>query len=144
MAMTIQALLAAREGAIISAAPDDHVAAIVGLLVEKRIGAVPVVEAGAVIGIFSERDVIRALADHGAAALAMPVSAVMTAPVVTVERNSSVLAALSLMTRRRFRHLPVTEDGAMVGFVSIGDLVKYRIDNIEREAAALRDYITMS
>ncbi len=142
--MTIQALLAGREGAIISAAPDDHVAAIVGLLVEKRIGAVPVVEAGAVIGIFSERDVIRALADHGEAALTMPVSAVMTAPVVTVERNSSVLAALSLMTRRRFRHLPVTEDGAMVGFVSIGDLVKYRIDNIEREAAALRDYITMS
>jgi CBS domain-containing protein len=140
--MSIRAVLAGREGPIFSADPAARVADVVQMLVEYRIGAVPIAQGDVVLGIFSERDVIRALAAHGAKALDGPVNAVMTAPAITVEPDMPVLSALSLMTKRRFRHLPVVDAGKMVGFVSIGDLVKYRIDNIEKEAAALRDYIT--
>jgi CBS domain-containing protein len=150
--MSIRALLADRTGPVISAHPDDSVADVVKLLVEKRIGAVPIIDGDAILGIFSERDVIRGLVDNGPQALNRPVRDVMTAPAITVGADMSVLGALSLMTKRRFRHLPVVDSdggaggaatgGAMIGFVSIGDLVKYRIDNIEKEAAALRDYIT--
>jgi CBS domain-containing protein len=102
---------------------------------------VPVVEDGRVVGIFSERDVVHGLAAHGAAALDRTLDAVMTQPVQQVAPAEPVIGALSLMTRRRIRHLPVVEGDALVGFVSIGDLVKYRIDRIEAEAAAMRDYI---
>ncbi|MEE4454227.1 CBS domain-containing protein [Novosphingobium resinovorum] len=112
-----------------------------GILAERRIGAVPVMENGEIAGIFSERDVIYKLRELGASVLDMPLGHIMTAMPVTVETDTSVMAALSLMTRRRIRHLPVVNDGHMVGFVSIGDLVKYRIDKIETEAAAMRDYI---
>ena len=91
--------------------------------------------------MFSERDVIRILAERGAAALDAPVTDAMTAPAITTEPAVPVLGALSLMTRRRVRHLPVVEGGALIGIVSIGDLVKYRIDRIEADAAAMRDYI---
>ncbi|EJU11717.1 MULTISPECIES: CBS domain-containing protein [Sphingomonadaceae] len=112
-----------------------------GILAEKRIGAVPVMENGEIAGIFSERDVIYKLRELGADMLDMPLGHIMTALPVTIEPETSVMAALSLMTRRRIRHLPVVKNGRMVGFVSIGDLVKYRIDKIENEAAAMRDYI---
>ncbi|MEP7221614.1 MAG: CBS domain-containing protein [Novosphingobium sp.] len=113
----------------------------VALLAERRIGALPVHEGERIVGIFSERDVIYTLAQHGADALDRPVREVMTAPAVTISPETSVLSALSLMTKRRIRHLPVTRDGRTVGFISIGDLVKYRIDHIEAEAEALRSYI---
>lgn len=142
--MTIQAILAGRTGDIISIGPDATTAAAIALLAEKRIGALPVVDGDTVLGIFSERDVIYSIQKHGAAALDMPVGDVMTAPVISVEASAPVLSALSLMSRRRIRHLPVIDDGRLVGFVSIGDLVKYRIDRIEAEAAAMRDYILMS
>jgi CBS domain-containing protein len=89
----------------------------------------------------SERDVVRSLGEKGASILDATVASVMTSPIVTIEPHIPVMTALSLMTRRRIRHLPVMENGSMVGFVSIGDLVKYRIDKIEAEAAAMRDYI---
>ena len=95
----------------------------------------------AVAGIFSERDVLYALKTHGAAALQMRVRDVMTAPVISVSPEQSALEALALMTRRRIRHLPVIDKGTMVGFVSIGDLVKYKIDEVQHEAEALRSYI---
>lgn len=139
--MTIAAVLGSKGGDIISVAPGDSVEDAVRLLSERRIGAVPVMDGGAVLGVFSERDVIQALAEHGPAALERPVSAAMTAPAVTAEPAQPVIAALSLMTRRRIRHLPVIEDGAVVGIVSIGDLVKYRIDRIEADADAMRSYI---
>lgn len=139
--MTIAAVLGSKGGDIISVAPGDSVEDAVRLLSERRIGAVPVMDGGAVLGVFSERDVIQALAEHGPAALERPVSAAMTAPAVTAEPAQPVIAALSLMTRRRIRHLPVIEDGAVVGIVSIGDLVKFRIDRIEAEAEAMRSYI---
>ncbi len=113
----------------------------IALLAERRIGALPVEEAGSIVGIFSERDVIHGLAASGPDALDRQVREVMTAPAITVSPDTEVMAALELMTRRRIRHLPVTENGKTVGFVSIGDLVKYRIDRIESEAEAMRSYI---
>ena len=139
--MTIAAILARNSGDVVTIRGDATVAQAIATLAEKRIGALPVLDGERVVGIFSERDIVYCLAEIGAAALDKPVSAVMTAPAQTVEPEQSVLGALSLMTARRFRHLPVVENGRLVGFVSIGDLVKFRIDRIEAEAAAMRDYI---
>lgn len=111
------------------------------LLAQNRIGAVPVVDGDAVVGIFSERDIVRLISSYGPDALDRRIDDVMTKSPVTCEPNMAVIAALSQMTQKRIRHLPVVEGGKMVGFVSIGDLVKYRIDRIEAEAAAMRDYI---
>ena len=139
--MTIAAILGGKGHEVVSVGTGTSVGAAVALLAERRIGAVPVVDGDAVVGVFSERDVIHCLASDGAAALDRTVGDVMTAPAVTVEPRDGVLGALSLMTRRRIRHLPVVDGGRMVGVVSIGDLVKYRIDRIEADAAAMRDYI---
>jgi CBS domain-containing protein len=139
--MTIAAILAGKGREVVSIGPGHSVGDAVALLAERRIGAVPVIESGNVVGIFSERDVIHSLHNGGEAALARPVSEVMTSPPVVVDSGEPVMGALSLMTRRRIRHLPVVEDGKLVGFVSIGDLVKYRIDRIEADAEAMRSYI---
>ena len=139
--MTIKAMLAGREIAVISCHEHETVGDVVTRLVEKRIGAVPVLRDDEVVGIFSERDAIRCLAEHGPASVGLNVAQVMTAPAVTVTPDTGVMAALSLMTRRRFRHLPVIEAGRLVSFISIGDLVKWRIDQVEAEAAAMRSYI---
>ncbi|QDX26673.1 CBS domain-containing protein [Sphingomonas suaedae] len=139
--MTIAAILGGKGQDVISIAGDTTVRDAVRLLAEKRIGAVPVIEGGVVAGIFSERDVIHCLERDGPAALDTQVRMVMTAPAITVTRDEPVMAALSLMTQRRIRHLPVVENGAMLGFVSIGDLVKYRIERIEAEANQMRAYI---
>lgn len=139
--MTIAAILRTKGSDAVTLPPSADVTGAVALLAEKRIGAIPVVEGDRVVGIFSERDVIHCLATRGAAALELAVSEVMTAPARTVSPDEPVLGALSLMTRRRVRHLPVVEGGRLVGFVSIGDLVKYRIDRIEQEAEAMRSYI---
>lgn len=142
--MTIAAILDGPRPEPVTVHASDKVGAAVALLAERRIGAVPVLSDGAVIGVLSERDVLYRLARDGAAVLDATVEAVMTAPAITVTRELSVLHALALMTRRRVRHLPVVEDGRMVGFVSIGDLVKWRIDRIEAEATAMREYIQAS
>jgi len=139
--MTIAAILGGKGQDVITISGERTVRDAVALLSGKRIGAVPVVEGGAVAGIFSERDVIHCLEREGAAALDRPVRDVMTAPAITVDRGEPVLGALSLMTQRRIRHLPVVEGGALIGLVSIGDLVKYRIERIEAEASDLRAYI---
>ncbi|MBA3896807.1 MAG: CBS domain-containing protein [Sphingomonadaceae bacterium] len=140
--MTIRAIIDGKGHEVISVGSDAKVSEAVAFFAERRIGAVPVIDGGKVVGIFSERDVIYSLAKNGPAALDARVGDVMTRPALTVEPGQHVIAALSLMTRRRVRHLPVVEDGAVIGFVSIGDLVKYRIDKIESEAAALREYIS--
>lgn len=139
--MTIAAILQGKGHDIVSIAADDSVAQAIALLAERRIGAVPVLDRGQVAGIFSERDVIYCFAREGASALDKRVADVMTAPAITVDPDETVLGALALMTRRRIRHLPVIDGGACIGFVSIGDLVKYRIDRIESEAEAMRAYI---
>ena len=142
--MTIAIILQGRESTVFSASPDEHVETVAARLAEKRIGALPIVDGGRVIGIFSERDVIYGLAQHGAELMNKRVSEVMTAPAITVSSDTPVLSALSLMTRRRIRHLPVVDADRIVGFVSIGDLVKHRIEKIEAEASAMRDYIQMA
>lgn len=139
--MTIAAILRTKGDDVIALTPQTRVGEAVAVLADKRIGAVPVCEEGVPVGIFSERDVVHCLAQAGAGALDRPLSEVMTQPVQSVGAHENVIGALSLMTRRRIRHLPVVEDGRMVGFVSIGDLVKYRIDRIEADAAAMRHYI---
>ena len=139
--MTIGAILRGRSGAVISARPGDTVRAVVDLLAQNRIGAVPVIEGDAVVGIFSERDIVRLLSSYGPDALDRTLDDVMTKSPVTCDSHMAVIGALSQMTQKRIRHLPVVDGGKMVGFVSIGDLVKYRIDRIEAEAAAMRDYI---
>lgn len=111
------------------------------LLAGKRIGAVPVVQGGSVVGIFSERDVIYNLAKEGESCLSNPVGDVMAKPPITIDPYTHVIEALALMTRRRIRHLPVINDGVMIAFISIGDLVKSRIDEVEHEAEAMREYI---
>lgn len=111
------------------------------ILATRRIGALPVMEHGEVVGIFSERDVIYCLEREGEGSLAKPVREVMTAPPITAEPATRIDDALELMTRRRIRHLPVVQGGAMCGFVSIGDLVKAQIDGLAQEAEAMRSYI---
>ncbi|MBR0553334.1 CBS domain-containing protein [Stakelama marina] len=139
--MTIAAILGDKGHDVISITGDTRVADAVALLAERRIGAVPVLDGERVAGIFSERDVIYCLGKEGHAALDRPVAELMTSPAVTVEPTEEALSALSMMTKRRIRHLPVVEGGRLTGLVSIGDLVKYRIERIEAEADAMRDYI---
>jgi CBS domain-containing protein len=142
--MTIRAILQSKGDTVLSVSASAAVRDAVALLAEKRIGALPVIDGGEVLGIFSERDVIYGLAREGESILNAQVRDVMIAPAITVEPEEAVMGALGLMTRRRIRHLPVVEGGRVAGFVSIGDLVKYRIDKIEAEAAALREYIQSS
>lgn len=139
--MTIGRLMEGREASITTCHKDLSVSDAAAILAERRIGALPVLHNGTIVGIFSERDLVYKLAEFGPTVLQKTVGEVMTAPAVTVEPETEVLAALSLMTRRRIRHLPVVSEGRMVGFISIGDLVKYRIDKIQSEAEAMRNYI---
>lgn len=139
--MTIGRLMEGRDAAIVTCDAKTTVRDAVAQLAERRIGAMPVLQDDAVTGIFSERDVIYRLPLDGPGVLDRQVGDVMTKPAVSVDPETPILSALALMTKRRVRHLPVLVDGRMVGFVSIGDLVKYRIDCIESEAEALRTYI---
>ena len=139
--MTIAAILQGKGSEVLTIEGDATVRDAVALLAERKIGALPVVRGGAVAGIMSERDVIYRLRSDGAEILDWAVERIMTAPAITVEPDTEIMAALSLMTRRRIRHLPVVEDGALTGLVSIGDLVKHRMDKIEAEAAAMLTYI---
>lgn len=140
--MTIARLIANREaGDVLTCATGTVMRDAVALLAEKRIGALPVMEGARVAGIFSERDVIYCMAKQGPTCLDRPVGEVMTAPAITVTREETVDRALALMTKRRIRHLPVVESDKLVGFVSIGDLVKYRFDEIQQEAENMRNYI---
>jgi CBS domain-containing protein len=139
--MTVAAILANRTGDTLTARRDMKVRDAVALLAERKFGALPVVEGDAVVGVMSERDVIYCLARDGAPILDWPIEKIMTAPAITVSADKTVLSALSLMTSRRIRHLPVVDGKSLIGIVSIGDLVKYRLDKIEEEAAQMLNYI---
>ena len=142
--MTISAILANHHRDVLAASPHESVGEVVTRLAKNRIGALPVVDGSSVVGIFSERDIVYGIAQHGAEFLTKTVADTMTVPAITVTPDTAILSALSLMSKRRIRHLPVIKDDALVGFVSIGDLVKHRIEKIETEAAAMRDYISMA
>lgn len=140
----IGSILKQKGGQVIAVAPNDQVASITRTLAQHRIGAVLVLERdGSVSGIVSERDIVRALAGGGEATLRMSAGQLMTRVLHTVTPETTVQAALRVMTDRRIRHLPVLErDGRLVGMVSIGDLVKERIADAEREAADLKAYVS--
>ncbi len=140
--MDIARLIASRDlDRIVTCPAGATVRQAVELLAEKRIGALPVLSGGRVAGIFSERDVLYRMAEEGALCLDRQVGEVMTSPPVTIAPETSFIDALALMTRRRIRHLPVMRGEAMVGFISIGDIVKARIDEITAEAEHMRQYI---
>ena len=141
--MTIARLIAGREQQIVHCAPHESVRDAAKRLAENRIGAMPVVEGGRVVGIFSERDLLYCIARHGDGALELLIDAVMTAPPITADPESTVRDALEVMTLRRIRHLPVLDGERLVAFVSIGDLVKHRLELVENEAQHMRDYIRM-
>ena len=139
--MTIAAVLRSKGSAVETIGANSTLFDAVRKLGENRIGALPVVDGGRIAGIMSERDVIYCLKDHGPEALEWPVEKVMSSPAITAAPDTDVLAALALMTQKRIRHLPVVEGGEIRGIVSIGDLVKHRMERIEAEAEAMRAYI---
>ncbi len=141
--MLVEEVLKAKGRDIITMPQNASVAEAARLLKEKRIGAVVISDDGArVLGILSERDIVHALAEFAAAALEMRVSELMTQDVVTCAPGDSIVGLMARMSERRIRHLPVVKDGVLDGMVSIGDVVKSRIDEIEFEASAMRDFIT--
>ena len=143
--MTISIILASKGREVVTIAPSASLASAVGLLVEKCIGAVLILGADRrVVGILSERDVVRALAERGAGALEEPVSQTMTRKVSTCNENESVFNIMERMTEGRSRHVPVVDQGKLVGIVSIGDVVKHRLQEMERDSAAMHNYILTS
>ena len=142
--MNVETILGRKGKVVFTVSPDTTISRAAQLLREKRIGAVVVSSDGAqVLGILSERDIVHGLAERGAAVLELPVDELMTHDVETCTGEDTGGELLALMTDRRFRHLPVLENGSLAGIVSIGDVVKSRLDEIMREAEALRDYIAL-
>lgn len=141
--MTIAAVLSSKGGDVATIPRAATLAEAAAVLTQRRIGALVVVDAGAgIVGVLSERDIVACFAAHGDSQLGnRSVADAMTAPAITVDPSTPVLTALALMTAKRIRHLPVLRDGQLAGIVSIGDLVKHRIDRIEAEAEAMRTYI---
>ena len=139
--MTVRSILNTKGHQIMSVEPDAKLAAAVTLLGEKKIGAVLVMSQSRLEGILSERDIVRVLGERGAGVLDEAVSAVMTRKVISCRQSDTVAAIMEMMTLGKFRHLPVLEDGKVVGLISIGDIVKRRVQEYESEQEALRDYI---
>jgi len=142
--MNVKEILAAKKqgGDTIGIEPTANLAAAAKLLVANRIGALVIRGAGGRLsGILSERDIVRALSEQGAAALDSPVGQIMTRDVETCGEDDSVASIMERMTAGKFRHMPVLRNGKLAGLVSIGDVVKQRVDEVERESEAMRDYI---
>jgi CBS domain-containing protein len=140
--MTVAAILSGKGRDVATTTAAKSIAEAAAVLARRKIGALVVVENGdRIVGIISERDIVRMIANKGAAALAEPVSAVMTRGVVTCGDSETIDSVMERMTRGRFRHLPVVVEGRLNGIVSIGDVVKARIGQVEREAEEMRAYI---
>jgi CBS domain-containing protein len=144
--MNVKSILAAKKaslgGDIVCIEPTANLAAAAQLLAARRIGAVLIRGAGGRLsGILSERDIVRALSEYGAAALDLPVGQVMTRNVTTCGEDDTCASIMERMTAGKFRHMPVVAKGELIGLVSIGDVVKQRVEEIEGESEALRDYI---
>jgi CBS domain-containing protein len=143
--MRISDILRGKGDKVVTVAPDTNVERLLAVLAEHKIGAVVVSREGSTVeGIVSERDVVRALASRGASVLGEPVTAIHTAEVHTIAPDAAIADVERLMTEHRFRHVPVVADGRLRGIVSIGDVVKRRIDELETERTTLTQYITGS
>jgi CBS domain-containing protein len=140
--MTVKAILSRKGGDVVTIAPTAGLTAAVQLLAERRIGAIIVTGPdNRVAGILSERDIVRTLSERGPAALDDNVGAVMTRKVTTCTEADTIVSLMERMTEGKFRHLPVVDQGRLVGVISIGDVVKYRIEEVVHDADALREYI---
>jgi CBS domain-containing protein len=140
--MIVKNILADKRGDVVTIEPTADLDAAVKLLAERRIGAVVILGADhRIVGILSERDIVRSLAEHGPTALNKPVSQVMTRDVKTCSEEDTIEGLMSRMTTGKFRHMPVVQQEKLIGIVSIGDVVKFRVEEISHEANALRDYI---
>ncbi|MCG6206786.1 CBS domain-containing protein [Rhodopseudomonas sp. HC1] len=139
--MTVQAILESKGRYIYSVEPDERLSAAVKTLSERRVGAVMVMRGARLDGILSERDIVRVIADRGPAALDQPVHTVMTRDVVSCSQTDTVGGIMEVMTNSKFRHLPVLDGDRVVGLISIGDIVKWRLNEYEHEQKALHDYI---
>jgi CBS domain-containing protein len=139
--MTVRAILDSKGHNIQSVEPQAKLASAIKILGERKIGAVLVMSAGHIEGILSERDIVRVLGERGAAVLEEPVGAVMTRKVISCKQSDTVAAIMEMMTDGKFRHLPVVEGDRVVGLISIGDIVKWRVREYEAEQEALREYI---
>ena len=142
--MLVSQILRTKGDSVFTIKPGDLIGAVAEFLLSKRVGALVVLEGDKVAGIVSERDVVRAVATQGSAALKRPVSEFMTSNVLTAAPGETIDALLSRMSDRRIRHLPVCQGGRLVGIVSIGDLVKWKISEVEAEADGLKAYIAAS
>ncbi len=140
--MTVATILAAKGRDVVTLEPGASLADASKLLAKRKIGSALILGADhRLVGIISERDIIRALSERGAAALDEPVSRSMTRKVETCSEGETICSIMERMTAGKFRHVPVVDHGRVVGIVSIGDVVKYRLQEVERETAAMRDYI---
>jgi CBS domain-containing protein len=141
--MTVARILDDKGRDVFTTQPHRTLKEVVELLAEKGVGAVVISDASLkVLGILSERDVVRVIAKHGASALDDPVSRYMTPKVITVTRDDTIEHVMQTMTAERFRHLPVVEDGRLIGLISIGDVIKRHVNALDSERQALREYIT--
>lgn len=140
--MTVKAILSVKGSDVLTIEPTTNLAAVAKLLADRKIGALVVTGPDRrVVGIVSERDIVKEVAAHGAAAFELALTEVMTRKVMTCSMSDTVSTVMERMTQGKFRHLPVLEQGRLVGIVSIGDVVKYRLQEMEQEQSALRDYI---
>jgi CBS domain-containing protein len=139
--MLVSQILKAKGDLVFTATPHETVGAVAALLHSRRVGALVVLDNEEVVGIFSERDLVRAVAEQGAGALQRPVEAFMTVDVLFAEPGETVDILMTRMTDRRVRHLPVCQDAKLLGVISIGDLVKHKISEVEAEASGLKAYI---
>ncbi len=141
--MHVSAILKNKGSTLITAKPEDSVASVVTLLSANRIGAVLAMDGkGTIAGIISERDVVRGLAEKGPDVLQRPVSELMTEKVISCAPTDTVASVMEKMTQGRFRHLPVCDGEKLVGFISIGDVVKHRLEEAKHEVESLRDYVS--
>ena len=140
--MNVASILKVKGKSVATARPDETIESISQKLAARKIGAIVIVgDEGEVAGIISERDIIRAIAEKGGSALHLPVSDVMTKSVMSCNVASTIEQMMAVMTQGRFRHVPVLDEGALVGIISIGDVVKHHIAEVEMEVTAMRDYL---
>ncbi len=140
--MSVASILEHKGSEVFTVAPTTTVDKVVSFLAEKRIGAIVITDGTELLGIISERDIVQGLSEQGPKIMSFPVSALMTTNIVTCTRQEPIENIMARMTQGRFRHMPVMEGNRLIGIVSIGDVVKNRISDLEYETQAMRDYIS--